>query len=212
MGRLGWSGMQEPGQVERLWWPRLRWRMRGAWQWPAFALLTVADALLLLELPYYEEGPGHLVGALLLAGFANLVAVAVLAPRAGRLVRRARPDLPRLIATDSAGTVLLGAIFLALLVGGLVHRPAVAAEHRDERAAALAAHEWVARHEPGWSGRLAQLDVMRVESDLYRACVPGPDPRRWLCVFVTTDRRPAGVRRDLDQAGNGAYRVHGGFR
>jgi hypothetical protein len=204
--------MQEPGQVERLWWPRLRWRMRGAWQWPAFALLTVADALLLVELPSYEEGPGDLAAALLLATFANLVAVAVVAPLAGRLVRRARPDLPRLIAADAAGTAALGAIFVALLAGGVAHRPAIAAEHRDESAAALAANEWVATHEPGWSGGLAALDVMRVEPDLYRACVPGPDPRRWLCVFVTTDREPAGVKRDLDQAGNAAYRVHGGFR
>ena len=48
-------------QVERLWLPRLKWRIRGAWQWPAFALLTVLDAVLLTQLPFYGDGPGTLV-------------------------------------------------------------------------------------------------------------------------------------------------------
>ena len=50
--------MDAPVQVERLWIRRLRWRMRGAWQWPAFAVLTLVDALLITRLPFYEEGPG----------------------------------------------------------------------------------------------------------------------------------------------------------
>ena len=56
------------------------------------------------------------------------------------------------------------------------------------------------------------MDAMRVEEDLYRSCVPGPDPARWLCLFVTTEQRPAGVTLDGDQASNAAYRSHGGFR
>src|SRR3954463_7600616 len=101
------DGMQQPGQVERLWWPRLRWRMRGAWQWPAFAALTLVDGVLLSELPFYDRGPGSLVGGLLLAGFVNLFAVAVVAPLAGRWLRGRRPDLPRLVANDYAGTVAI---------------------------------------------------------------------------------------------------------
>src|SRR5262245_17358113 len=62
--------------VESVFWPRLRWRMRGAWQWPAFAALTVVDALLIALLPFQGDGP-DLIGALLIAGFANLLAVAV---------------------------------------------------------------------------------------------------------------------------------------
>ena len=45
-----------------------------------------------------------LVGGLLLAGFLNLVVVAVLAPLAGTLLRRSRPDLPAVVAGDYAGT------------------------------------------------------------------------------------------------------------
>ena len=41
--------------------------------------------------------------------------------------------------------------------------------------------------------------------------VPGPDPARWLCLFVRTSQRPAGVTLDPDRSPNDAYRRHGGF-
>jgi hypothetical protein len=37
--------------VESVRWRRLRWRLRGAWQWPAFVVLTVADAVIVARLP-----------------------------------------------------------------------------------------------------------------------------------------------------------------
>src|SRR5690242_13063099 len=66
---------------------RMRWRMRGAWQWPAFFAFTLADAAVLALLPFYGGGPGGFVPSVLLAGFFNLAAVAVGAPLAGRLLR-----------------------------------------------------------------------------------------------------------------------------
>ena len=36
---------------ERVWWTRLRWRLRGATMWPAFLLALVADTVLLRALP-----------------------------------------------------------------------------------------------------------------------------------------------------------------
>lgn len=53
------SAMDAPARSERgdrL--TRLRWRVRGAWQWPAFVLLTLADAALLHWLPLAGEGTG----------------------------------------------------------------------------------------------------------------------------------------------------------
>ena len=176
--------MHAPGEVERLWVRRLRWRMRGAWQWPAFALLTVLDAVLLTRLPFYEDGPGTLVAGMLLAGFANLLAVAVIGPL----------------------------ICSGMFVGGLLHRPAVAAERADVAVVAASTHAYVLAQAPEYRPGLAGLDAMRVEEDLYRACVPGPDPKRWLCLFVTTDQSPPGVTADPDRAPNAAYRMHGGFR
>jgi hypothetical protein len=204
--------MEQPGQVERLWWPRLRWRMRGAWQWPAFAALTLVDGVLLAELPFYDRGPGSLVGGVLLAGFANLFAVAIVAPLAGRWLRRRRPDLPRLVANDYAGTFALASFCLAFVLGGLAHRPAMAEERADVAAVAATTQRYVLERAPAYRTGLARIDAIRLETDLYRSCVPGPDPRRWLCIFVKTDQRPPGVSRDGDETSNDAYRMHGGFR
>ena len=70
--------MEGTGRVERLWWTRLRWRMRGAWQWPTFLVLTVVDGVVLSELPFYGAGPGGVLPGALLAGFANLFCICLL--------------------------------------------------------------------------------------------------------------------------------------
>jgi hypothetical protein len=197
-------------RVERVWHRRLRWRLRGAWQWPAFLVLTLVDGVVIARLPFAGDGSDVFAGVLI-AGFLNLVAVAVVAPLAGRALRRRRPDLPRLIAADYAGTALLASIAALLVAGGLLHRPAVAEEARDERAVVAGVHDYVLAQAPEQQAGLAGLDVMRIEPDYYRACVPGPDEARWLCLFVDTSQRPAGLERDSDQAPNTAYRMHGGF-
>jgi hypothetical protein len=204
--------MERRAPVERLWWPRLRWRMRGAWQWPTFGALTLLDGVLLVELPFTGDGADNLLAGVLLAGFANLFAVAVVGPLAARRLRRRRPDLPKVVAGDYAGTAALVAVAALALLGGVAHRPALTAERDDLAAAVAATHDYVLAQAPGHRAGLASIDVMRIEPELYRACVPGRDPRRWLCVFVSTDQRPAGVTVDLDRAPNSAYRMHGGFR
>jgi hypothetical protein len=52
---------------------------------------------------------------------------------------------------------------------------------------------------------------MRIQDDLYRTCVPGRDPKRWLCLYVDTKQRPAGVTLDNDRTPNSDLRVRGGF-
>src|SRR3954451_24829830 len=103
--------------VEFVRWRRLRWRLRGAWQWPAFVVLTVVDVVLVARLPF-QGGGADAMGAFLVAGFFNLIAVAVLAPVFGWLLRKRRRDLPFMIARDYAGAVLLVAITGGILVGG----------------------------------------------------------------------------------------------
>src|SRR3989442_433990 len=66
-------------RMERVWASRLRWRLTGATQWPAFTLFVVGDAVLLQALPIAGDGP-ELFPALLLSGFFNLLVVAVAAP------------------------------------------------------------------------------------------------------------------------------------
>ena len=80
--------------------------MRGAWLWPAFCGLTLLDGLVIWRLPPYDGAPPGLVGGILLAGFANLLLVALVAPLVGRRLRSVRQDLPKVIAIDYAGTAL----------------------------------------------------------------------------------------------------------
>jgi hypothetical protein len=196
---------------EHVWLSRARWRMRGAWEWPTFICLTLAGGALLDVLPFYGSGPGGLMAGVLLVGFFNLALIAVVAPLAGRWLRRRRPDLPRAIAANYAGTALLCATFLALLAGGLVHRPQIAAEQSERREQLAAVRAYVAAHAPEYRTSLTLADTIRVESEMYRTCVPGADPKRWLCLFVRTDRRPPAVTVDTDKVPNAWYQTYDGF-
>jgi hypothetical protein len=198
-------------RAERVWHRRLRWRLRGAWQWPAFVALTLVDGIALVVLPPYDGAPENVFPGVLLAGFVNLLAVAVVAPAAGLLLRRARPDLPRLIASNYAGGWLLAAITALLLTAGLLHRSAVEEEEAREQAVATAMHDFVVRQEPRLRGSLGTIDLIRIDRDYYRACIPGDDPRHWLCLFVSTDQHPPGVTRDPEEVPNSSYRPYGGF-
>jgi hypothetical protein len=129
----------------------------------------------------------------------------------GHRLRKRRPDLPRVVAQNYAGTALLVAFAAGLVAGGLLHRPAVLAAEDDLRAQAAAVHDYVVSQAPEYRAGIALADPLRVEEDLYRTCVPGPDPKRWLCLFVNTGQRPAGITLDHDRAPNIEYRVHGGF-
>jgi hypothetical protein len=187
---------------ELLWLARLRWRMRGAWLWPAFLALTALDGALIELLPPYEEAPRGVIGGVLLAGFANLVAIAVLAPLGGYLLRRRRRDLPRVVANDYAGTALVLAITALLLAAGLAHRPAVGDARADRAAVLSAVRGFVTNQAVEWQPGLPRVDAVRLAPEVYRACVPGEDPRRALCLIVDTDQRPAGVTRDSSMEPN----------
>ena len=189
-------------QEDSLWLTRMRWRMRGAWMWPAFIVLTLAEGIALDALPIAGDGPGGVLPGVLLAGFANLICVATLAPLAGGRLRRRRPDLPRVIADNYAGTTLLLVIAAAIIIAGLVHRPKVLDERADRGAMIGAVHDYVVAQAPEYRRGIASAEAVRLADDLYRACVPGPDPKRWLCLFVTTDQRPAGVSVDRDRSPN----------
>jgi hypothetical protein len=198
-------------QEQSVWLTRMRWRMRGAWLWPAFIVLTLAEGVLLDVLPMTGDGPGGVLPGVLLAGFANLILIAAAAPLLGIFVRRRRSDLPRVVAQNYAGTALLLGLFAAILAGGLIHRPAVLEAEDDLRAQSVAVHDYVVAQAPEYRAGIALADPVRIEDDLYRTCVPGRDPKRWLCLFVNTGQRPAGVTLDKDRSPNSNYRGPGGF-
>ena len=190
---------------ESLWRSRLRWRWRGALQWPAFVLLTVVDALLLGWLPIAGDGGTDLVPALLLAFFFNLVAVAVVAPLVAIRLRRRRRDLPRVVADDYAGTALLGVVTLGFLVGGLVHRPTMQDAEHDFVVQQDVARRYVARQAPAeFRARVTESNTIKLSDEYFRTCVPGPDAQRWFCVFVSTEESPPGITVDTNRVSNDA--------
>jgi hypothetical protein len=179
---------------------RLRWRLRGAWQWPTFLVLTAADALLLMLLPFQGEG-ADLFGALIAAGFFNVLAIALLAPLGGMLLRRRRRDLPLAIARDYAGTVLLVLVTAALVTGGLIHRGQLEHERAELAAVYAAVHNYVVRSAPEFRSGLPAMTTLRVEPARYRACVLGAEALP-LCFYVNTDQSPAGIVRDTERYPN----------
>lgn len=182
------------------WLRRARWRLRGAWTPPAFALLTVSGALLLTHMPPTGDRGLDTVGALLAAAVLNLIAVVVAGPLLARLLRRRTPRLPSFAARDRGAVIALVAANALLLAGGLAHRPALNAEQDDLRAQALAARAWFERNAPG--ANTNRMDTWKPGADVYRTCIPGPEPHRSLCVYVHTDRSPPQVVRDTSQLPN----------
>jgi hypothetical protein len=186
-------------------WTRLRWRRRGAWLWPTFIGLVAGEAVLLHELPIAGNGTG-LFPALLLAAFFNVVVLAIASPLGGRLLRRVRPDLPKVVADDRAGTAALVVLAAALLAGGLIHRPAVIdARHAFRAQSAAVRHYVAARASVVYRRNIDRADTWRISNDLYRTCVPGNDPARSLCLFVRTDQSPPGISLDPNRAPNSRY-------
>lgn len=186
---------------------RLRWRHSGAWQWPLFAALTVADAALLHWLPMSGTGTGWVPG-LLLAGCLNLVAVAALGRAGGWLLRRRRPDLPGVVADDYAGCALLLAVAAVFLTIGLIHRPQIADDREAFADQSQTFRDWIAGNADAYArAHVDQADTLAVEPTLFRTCVPSPDPRRFTCAFVDTADDPPKLTPDRNRESNASLRA-----
>jgi hypothetical protein len=184
-----------------IWRTRLRWRLAGAWQWPAFFLLTAVDTVVLARLPF-SGGRSSLLGSLLAAGLLNIIVLAVVPRPGGWLLRRRRPDLPREVASDLAGAIGLVALSLVFVIGGLAHRPALQREDTTFTTAITQARTYAAHHAPSRYLPLHGEDTVRQGPDLFRTCYAGPDPRRDYCLFIRTDEAVPITRVDPDQRPN----------
>jgi len=191
---------------------RLRWRLSGAWLWPAFIVVTLVEMAMLHWLPIAGEG-SRWIAALLLAGSLNVVAIAILGGLGGLVLRRRRPDLPRVVADDFAGLAALAVVGLAFLVAGLVHRPELAAEREAFKQQSLAVRLWVDANANDFArAHVDGADTVQVDRDLYRTCVPQLDPKRWLCLVVDTSHDPPRVKRDTSRESNASQNPRGVFR
>jgi hypothetical protein len=181
--------------MERVWLSRLRWRARGAWLAPALVVLTVGDAVLVHALPLSGDRASF-VGALLLGAMLNLIALAAIAPAAGMLVRRLRPDLPVVVARNYAGTALVALITAALLTTGLLHHATVVRDRHALADALQRGQAWIGGNAPAEYRRHVVLtDIVTISTGIYRVCAPGEHRQRSYCVIVRTDLPfPRGLR------------------
>ena len=73
-------------------------------------------------------------------------------------------------------------------------------------------HRWVTQNGDRYANaHVSQADTVVIDADLFRTCVPGRDPKRWLCLIVDTSRSPAAVKRDPNRESNESFRPRGGF-
>jgi hypothetical protein len=164
------------------------WRRRGAWLWRVFVAATILDAVLEHLRP--PAGDAQSVASAGLVGLvANLLGVLLLSRPLGALLRRVRPDLPRVVARNYAGTSVVLAVSSALLVAGLVHHDSVVANQNAMRDATVRAQAWIGDRAPAEFRRHVGLpDTYAIEpGSIYRTCVPGRDYTRTYCVIVNTN-------------------------
>ena len=168
---------------------RLRWRLRGAWLWPSFVALSFADAAIIHDLPPSRAGAslfaGWLVGAVL-----SLVGIVLLAAPVGAVLRRLRPDMPKVVARNYAGALVTLTVTLALLAAGLVNRRAIAAANAALQDAVARAEAYIGAHAPAeFQGDLRRLDVSPLQAPLvYRVCASDPTHSEHWCVVVDRSR------------------------
>jgi hypothetical protein len=191
---------------------RLRWRLRGAWLWPTFLVVTVLEMLLLHWLPLAGERTG-LVAALLLAACLNLIAVVLVGGLGGAALRRRRRDLPKVVAEDYAGTAGLALVAVVFVAVGIAHRPETAAEHHAFDEQSIAAQRWIeANGDPFERAHAGAATTLRIDAGLYRTCVPTMQPRRWLCLIVDTAASPPQVKVDPNHESNASMNPRGGLK
>jgi hypothetical protein len=191
----------------------MRWRLRGAWLWPAFVLFTLADGVLLHLLPpvrlgFTREGM-TLVFGVIVATFANLVLVGAVAPwLARRLAERPATTatgtlgsvphpVRRELVLDRVGTALLAAGLIGVLAAGLGSREVVVADTKATETNAKLVRDYVQRNGSAELRRnLETANTAKLKDGYFRTCIARDDRRRYFCVFVDTNRQPPRLVKD----------------
>jgi hypothetical protein len=202
---------------EVFWTRRLRWRLRGALMWPAFAIFTIGDGLLLHFLPPNRTGV-RLIPAFIIASFANLFLLGAVSNWiARRLVARERrvheherrDPLPPEVILDRTATILLSLASIGLFVAGLGNRPVIVSETNATHEAAIRASNFVEAHgTPQAKANLEDANTRRLAEGYFRVCVNLNNRARAFCMFVDTNKNT--VVRDHDERPN-PVEFGGGF-
>jgi hypothetical protein len=167
------------------WIVRTRWRWRGAWMWPTFVILAIADGPIGHALPINPPSQsvisGVVVGLVL-----NLICIVVLSPVLGALLRRVRPDLPVAIARNYAGVLCVLLVTAGFVGIGLAKRSTISHDSAAMHDAVVRAAGYIGDHAPApFAARAEHLDVIAIEvGSIYRVCVDNAQQTRDYCVVV----------------------------
>ena len=171
--------------MDRAWLARLRWRLRGALLWPTYVGAIAADGLIGRARP--PVGSAQSLGSALLVGLvATLLAVLLLSRPLGALLRRRRTDMPVMVARNYAGTGAVLAVTAVILLAGLAHHPAVAAEQRVLDEAIARAEAFIGDRAPTeFRVNAYHTDTFAIQPGaIYRTCVASRYRPRDYCVIV----------------------------
>ncbi len=204
---------------ERFWTSRLRWRLRGSTQWPAFVVLTIVDGAVLDQLPPVSTTGLNFIEGVLIATFANLFLVGAVAPwlsrrladrRAAALATAGSPvptQADREVLQDRTATALLIAGLAAVIVSGLANRPVIVSETDATEANANALTRYVERSNDDELVRnLETANTIRLGEGYFRNCIARDDRERYFCVFIDTREDPPEVVVDDSAEPNTVYR------
>lgn len=186
---------------DRFWTRRLRWRLLGAWRWPAFVIATLLDGLILHELSPGREQIEFPV-ALIYASFGNLALIAaadVLARFAERKRReRGIEEDPHLeVQVDRGATIAMAVGVVGVLAWGLATSDSRVLETEAlERNAEAVERYVVARGGEEYRRNLETANTARLKEDYFRTCIADDRRERFLCLFVDTSTDPPRVVRD----------------
>ncbi len=169
--------------MDGVWLARLRWRRRGAWLWPTFALVTVADGVIVHALPMVGSSQ-TLVGGVLAGLVANVLAVVLLSRPGGSLLRWHRRDLPVGVARNYAGTFAVALVSVSMLTLGLVHHPAMVAQQSALNDAIVRAQAFIGARAPAeFRANVTHTNTYTLQAgSVYRTCVRAGT--RSYCVIV----------------------------
>jgi hypothetical protein len=200
---------------QRFWPARLRWRLRGATMWPAFAVITLINGVLLHELPPIGTGI-DLIPALLLATFGNIVLVGLIAPWLARRTVTGRPPQPGdappqarfEVLVDRIGTGLLLVSVVGVIAAGLAAKPEVVSETNATEANAKTIRDYVLRSGNAELVRnLETANTIRLADGYFRTCIARDHRGLFYCFFVDTNRSPPHLVKDGSAQSNQTYRV-----
>lgn len=162
--------------------------------WPTFAVLTLAEGVALHKWPPTGFRIPDVVIGSIIALFANIFLVGVLAPwLARRVVERdrqgGRERFPPEVYLDRTATALLVLGAVGTLAAGLANIRVSTAETDALKEAGDRAEAYVDTHaDPEIKQRLNGANSARLGDGLFRVCIPRIDARRQYCVFVDTRR------------------------